>query len=884
MRIYLFLIFSFLVMFCGNLIFALPAFPGAEGYGSQTQGGRGGIVIPVTNLNASGTGSLRAALEASGSRIVVFRTGGIIDLSSSGDIVISNPYITIAGQTAPGDGICIKGASIRVQTHDVVIRYLRIRPGDHTGTPSAENRDAISIGSSGEVYNVVIDHCSLSWATDENVEIWYDTTSDITVQWCIISEGLYDSIHPLGPHSMGMLVGASNNISIHHNLFAHNNYRNPQIQHDTHSVVINNVVYNYGGVGLDYKSAVDGDPLYSDAIANYYIEGDDSNTNAVEIKDTVDTDSEIFMKGNLGPGRTSNSQGDWNIVNGDDNELMRSLYRLLFPGIIEYPTEVITDIVLDNAGATLPGRDSVDSRVVSSVRNLTGSIIDSQDDVSGWPTYSTGTAPADTDSDGMPDSWETAKGLDYTDASDRNDLAPSGYTWIEEYINSLVTTDITENLIDNPDFSLSLNDWTDPYSAAVRDSTEYHDDTHSVKIGGASLQYGRCIQQVVAVSPDTKYSFSFWSKSACTSDEDVVVIEADSSQQYLTGVDRQEFDVSANSDWTKQSCVFTTSSNTAYVIIRGYCIHAGYVWYDEFSLKDVVENFIKNPDFDTNLNDWTDPYSSAVRDSTEYHNDTHSVKIGGAALQYGRCVEQFVAVSPETKYNFSFWAKSACNSSQNAVVIEADSAKQYVSGVDVQYLGVSANSDWAKYSCEFTTSSDTEYVIVRGYCIQAGYIWYDEFVLEAVEPVLPEVTNLVLNPGFDANLNRWEDPYSAAVCDTSIYYSGSASVKLGGAALQYGRRIEQIVPVTPGTDYNISFQAKSNSAASQKAYIQELDYDQVYVTGTTPLQIYFPAVTDWNLYSDTLTTSSNTRFLFVRFYSIEAGYIWIDDVNVELDE
>lgn len=165
---------------------SVPAFPGAEGFGAHTPGGRGGRIIEVTNLNTDGPGSLQAACSAKGPRIVVFRVSGIIDAG----VGITEPFITIAGQTAPGDGICIRNGGIGVYTHDVVVRYLRARPGDHPFGPGGENRDCISVaGPADRVYNVVIDHCSASWGTDENIQLW-GGQRNITIQWCITSESL----------------------------------------------------------------------------------------------------------------------------------------------------------------------------------------------------------------------------------------------------------------------------------------------------------------------------------------------------------------------------------------------------------------------------------------------------------------------------------------------------------------------------------------------------------------------------------------------------------------------------------------------------------------------------------------------------------------------
>lgn len=256
---------------------SIPAFPGAEGFGAQSIGGRGGKVFEVTNLNNSGSGSLRACVEASGPRTCVFRTGGTIELSSK--LIINNPYITIAGQTAPGGGIALKrsagtsGAFFNVGrgAHDVVIRYIRIRPGTFGGQPDG-------IGIYGN--NVIVDHSSVSWAVDENMSTWYNA-QNITIQWSIISEGLYCSTHPKGCHSMGLLLGASGsgNISVHHNLFAHNDERNPRIKTSGTVDVVNNIIYNPGISGSWGPSHISGD--YSQTpinyVANFYKTGPDSD-------------------------------------------------------------------------------------------------------------------------------------------------------------------------------------------------------------------------------------------------------------------------------------------------------------------------------------------------------------------------------------------------------------------------------------------------------------------------------------------------------------------------------------------------------------------------------------------------------------------------------
>ncbi len=222
----------------------LPAFPGAEGFGTRTPGGRGGKVYTVSNLNDSGPGSLREACEAEGPRIIVFAVDGYISLAS--DINVNHPYCTIAGQTAPGGGICLRAGGLNVLTHDVVIRHVRFRMGRLDGSPDSGFRDGFRMHGTPPRYNVVLDHCSITWAMSRNIITW-GGAHDITVQWCIIAEPLYDpGPTDRGLVGMGFLIGDnSEGISVHHTLFAHNYQRNPRLKHGVRADLVNNVVYNW---------------------------------------------------------------------------------------------------------------------------------------------------------------------------------------------------------------------------------------------------------------------------------------------------------------------------------------------------------------------------------------------------------------------------------------------------------------------------------------------------------------------------------------------------------------------------------------------------------------------------------------------------------------
>ncbi len=421
-----------LMLMASTIIYGQPAFPGAEGFGTTTVGGRGGIVIEVTNLNASGSGSFRAACEASGPRIVVFRIGGTIHITDH--IRITSPFLTIAGQTAPGDGIQIKGpAGLYVKTHDVIIRGIRIRRGWLTGQ---EVGSCIALGF-GNSYNIVIDHCSFSWGSDETFTIW-DTDApyvhDVTVQWCIISESLHETNHPSGPHSRPFIIGDySQNVSVHHNLITHGHYRLPEFKGGTKGEVINNVIYNWGKAGTDFGMGDESlSPVFANIVKNYYKPGVDSEeSKAIYIRDDGDWQlvdgSKVYIDGNFGGARS-----------GGDRYLSTSP-AFTPSGISEQTAEQSYQSVLDSVGALWPLRDVVDQRIVQETKDGTGSIIDSQNEVGGWPDFSSGIPIIDTDHDGMPDSWELTYGLNPNDDSDRNgtELSNIGYTNIEMYLNGM---------------------------------------------------------------------------------------------------------------------------------------------------------------------------------------------------------------------------------------------------------------------------------------------------------------------------------------------------------------------------------------------------------------------------------------------------------------
>ncbi|MFC1605135.1 polysaccharide lyase family 1 protein, partial [Planctomycetota bacterium] len=236
---------------------SVPAFPGAEGFGAQSIGGRGGKVLFVTNLDDSGPGSLREAVETTGPRTVIFRVSGTIALKSS--IAIKKPYITIAGQTTPGDGICLKNHSMVIAADHVIVRHIRCRAGDNAKAES----DSLSVSSGRDI---IVDHCSASWSVDETLSASSrGRLGNVTVQWCFISESLHDSIHHKGPHGYGALIRGSygNGYTYHHNLFAHHHARLPRPgnyidrSEDPEGFIFdfrNNVIYNWAGRAAGYNA------------------------------------------------------------------------------------------------------------------------------------------------------------------------------------------------------------------------------------------------------------------------------------------------------------------------------------------------------------------------------------------------------------------------------------------------------------------------------------------------------------------------------------------------------------------------------------------------------------------------------------------------------
>lgn len=460
-------LFCISAFFTGNLYAneknEVLAFPTAEGYGKYTVGGRGGKVYEVTNLNDSGEGSLRAAIDAKGPRTVVFRVSGTIDLKST--LSIKNPYITIAGQTAPGDGICIKRYPLNIDADEVIIRYIRVRLGDETG----RSDDAVM---SRYHKNIILDHISASWSIDETMSIYH--CENVTIQWCMITESLSGSNHTKGDHGYGGIWG-SNYSTYHHNLLAHHSSRNPRWARGCgFNDYRNNVIYNWG-----YNSSYGGERFQLDKpqfnyiavniVGNYYKPGPATSPGGVSyriVNPLSDKDNEFgrwYVSGNVMVGNEKVTSDNWNggVQPKGGNKVFDKI-KLDKPWdamkINEQSPAEAYEAVLADVGCNRPIRDAVDVRIVEEVRkgcatfegksykdkgrmadlSLKSGIIDSQNDVGGWPELKNGVAHTDSDHDGIPDDWEIENGLNPNDALDGKKVAKNGYTNLENYLNSII--------------------------------------------------------------------------------------------------------------------------------------------------------------------------------------------------------------------------------------------------------------------------------------------------------------------------------------------------------------------------------------------------------------------------------------------------------------
>ena len=456
------LILVMLVVFTGFSQDEVPAFPGAEGHGKYTTGGRGGRVIYVTTLeDNSSVGSLRYAINQSGARMIMFKISGTIQLKTR--LQIKNGNVTIAGQSAPGDGITIRDYPVTVDADNVIIRFMRFRMGDET------KQEADALG--GRRYKrIIVDHCSMSWSTDECAS-FYDNEF-FTLQWSIISESLRISVHDKGRHGYGGIWGGRG-ASFHHNLLASHDSRNPRFCGSRYSNkpdeelvdYRNNVIYNWGG-----NSAYAAEGGSYNMVNNYYNAGPatSSSKEARIIEPYPDDGSNsqpkgtygtFYIKGNYITKSISVTNDNWQGVDmhpsfaplapGTTLDDLKSETEFLTGEVTTHSAEIAYERILDFCGASL-SPDSVDLRIIHDVATGTvtypdggngskNGLIDTQEAVGGWPVLQSSDAPIDTDEDGMPDVWEIANNLNPESAEDAQLKTVDGiYPYIEVYLYSLV--------------------------------------------------------------------------------------------------------------------------------------------------------------------------------------------------------------------------------------------------------------------------------------------------------------------------------------------------------------------------------------------------------------------------------------------------------------
>ena len=408
----------------------LPAFPGAEGFGALATGGRGGAVYHVTTLADAGPGSFRDAVSQS-RRIVVFDVGGVIKLTTNVEV---SSDLTIAGQTAPGEGICLYGQSVSLGGQsNIILRYMRFREG------IAGDRGKKSLGMD-HASNIVIDHCSIEWGRWDDLGITVQS-HDITVQYCLMAEGIH-------PQSFGALIDSVTNVTLSHNLWMSNESRNPKVKGTVQ--YINNVVYNWGETGL--CGGHSGADHALDVIGNYFIKGPSSNDRFAGQFYATD---HVYEAGNLADLDADGTLNGQPVAAADFHRADEKIYTLptFLPAPVMHPRIPVTvelapvayAKIVAGAGCSLC-RDAVDRRLIGELTSLgkLGKTLPHTDDkgealAGGLGEVVGGPAPLDSDHDGIPDAWEIARGLNPRDAADAAGLDSSGYTHLEVYLNSLAT-------------------------------------------------------------------------------------------------------------------------------------------------------------------------------------------------------------------------------------------------------------------------------------------------------------------------------------------------------------------------------------------------------------------------------------------------------------
>jgi hypothetical protein len=498
----LYLFFNISDLLCQGSV--LCAFPGAEGYGKNTTGGRGGNIYYVTTTDDITTiGSLRYALNQTGPRIILFKVSGTIRLQSALRIV--NSDVTIAGQTAPGDGICIRDFPVTVEADNVIIRFIRFRLGDES------NVEADALG--GRFHkNIIIDHCSMSWSVDECVSFYQN--ENFTLQWCLISESLRNSVHDKGPHGYGGIWGGRN-ASFHHNLLAHHDSRNPRLGEVGGDIFAltdlvdlrNNVIYNWQG-----NSCYGGEAMNANIVNCYYKPGPATTKTEriIAIDKNIEAGNSVseiwgrfyvagnYMSASLRATNDNWAYGVYNQYNskyGVVPEVEKNAMRLLSPlnafSVTTHNAPKAYEKVLEYAGASLK-RDTVDKRIIHEVSTgtatfMTGGngsvngIIDTQSTVGGWPLLISTIAPVDSDNDGMADEWEVLNNLSPVDPADAplktiDNVNPN----IEVYLNSLVS-----EIIDNQNKEGVVTDISFPHSNEYSSDITFNNSTNILYLNNA---------------------------------------------------------------------------------------------------------------------------------------------------------------------------------------------------------------------------------------------------------------------------------------------------------------------------------------------------------------------------------------------------------------
>ncbi|MDG1378813.1 MAG: T9SS type A sorting domain-containing protein [Flavobacteriaceae bacterium] len=552
---------SLFLLSCTNYSFSQLAFPTAEGFGKNATGGRGGQVIIVTNLNDSGSGSLRAALDATVPRTIVFEVGGTINLNSN--IYVSNGDLTLAGQTAPGDGILIKGGMVQFEESNVIVRYIKFRPGPTA--PSGYDAVSITAWAGNTVEDIIFDHCSFSWGGDENFNIRGvngGVVKNITLQNSIVSESTY-----------GFLAGnGCFNISVYKNLFALNSERNIRsnypVSNELDFEMINNVVYGFRvatkpSLGVQFSVLNNHYKLSSqiNPINNAVVDASSSGGGNT-------SQTHAYISGNIKPISMT--------VN--DSALNPYLETTAYEssGIIPIPASELVNELINNVGASLPTRDAVDIRIIDHFNNGDGTISSSGE----YPTILNGTALADTDNDGMPNVWEIENGLNINDASDRNDIQEDGYTNLEYYINFMSLILETNHIDVGSDVSICEGDTT-TLTATGADSYVWmpgnfigesidvspsNDITYTVT---GTFSDGSSLTETISVIVNPNIIANAGDDTEiCQGSTVILAAEGGSSYQWNTGETTQSIEVSPDSTTTYSVEVFNNGcSDTDEVVV-----------------------------------------------------------------------------------------------------------------------------------------------------------------------------------------------------------------------------------------------------------------------------------------------------------------------------